>query len=194
MDPAKSLPTKYTLPVALGANASFVARAVDTDIKHLQIVLKRAADHKGTAFVEIYQNCNVFNDLTFIDVTGKNVKADRQLVLEHGKPLVFGKDRNRGVRMTNRGMPEVVEVGDGPGLVPESELPVHDETISNPSYAFMLSHLTYPNFPEPMGVLRALDEPTYDQVVVDQGQLARERADGTDLETLWKMGDTWEVS
>ena len=179
------------LAVVLGANASFVARAVDTDVKHLQTILRRADAHEGTAFIEIYQNCNVFNDLTFINVTGKDVKADRQLVLEQGKPLVFGKDRNKGIRMSSSGAPEIVTVGDGPGEVPESELPIHDETIRNPSYAFMLSHLVYPDFPEPVGVLRAVEQPTYDSVVRNQEQVAIDKGQGGDIESLWHSGDTW---
>jgi 2-oxoglutarate ferredoxin oxidoreductase subunit beta len=181
------------LSVALGASARFVARAVDTDIGHLQEVIKRAAAYEGCAFVEIFQNCNVFNDLTFINVTAKDVKDERQMVLEHGKPLLFGKDRNKGIRLSKEGEPEVVEVGDGPGKVPVSELPVHDETRPNPGYAFMLAQLDYPSFPVPVGVLRALDSTTYDAVVHQQAEQARARAKATDVESLWNQGDVWDV-
>ena len=179
------------LSVALGAGASFVARTVDTDVKHLQQTLKRAAAHRGTAFIEIYQNCNVFNDLTFINVTGKKVKADRQLVLEHGQPLVFGKDKNRAIRAQSNGVLEVVEVGDGPGQVPLSEVPVHDERNVSAGYAFALAQLDYPDFPAPVGVLRAIENTTYEATIRGQEDLAKERVDSTSLEYLWGMGDTW---
>jgi len=180
------------LSVVLGANASFVARAVDTDVKHLQAILKRAAAHKGTAFVEIYQNCNVFNDLTFANVTAKDVRADRQLMLEQGEPLVFGKDKDKGIRLTKSGLPEVVEVGDGAGQVSVDQLPVHDEK-ANRSYPFMLSQLEFPDYPVPMGVLRSVDAPTYDEVVRAQEDVARKRIDKHDIEALWNMGETWEA-
>jgi 2-oxoglutarate ferredoxin oxidoreductase subunit beta len=181
------------LTVAIGAGASFVARCVDTDVKQLQETLRRAAAHKGTAFVEIYQNCNVFNDLVFINVTGKDVKADRQLLLEQGAPLVFGKERNRAIRMQPNGVPEIVSVGDGDGQVALSDLPTHDETIGGPGYAFNLAQLEHPEFPVPMGVLRCIESPTYDQMVADQTKLAKSQATATDIEALWNMGDTWDA-
>ncbi len=182
------------LSVALGAGATFVARAVDTDVKHLQDMVKRAAAFKGTAFIEIFQNCNVFNDLTFINVTAKEVKDDRQVVLEQGKPLLFGKNKDKGIRMTNSGVPEVVEVGEGPGKVPVDAITVHDETRANPAYAFMLSQLEYPHFPVPVGVLRAIEAPCYDTVVRAQETEAIQRSKTPgDIEALWGQGDTWTV-
>ncbi|MEQ9320132.1 MAG: 2-oxoacid:ferredoxin oxidoreductase subunit beta [Polyangiaceae bacterium] len=182
------------LSVVLGAQATFVARAVDTDVKHLQEMLKRAAAHEGTAFIEIYQNCNVFNDLTFIDVTAKDVKADRQIVLEHGQPLVFGKNKDKGLVFSKQGVPEVVEVGDGPGQVKLEDLPVHDETKKNPGYAFQMAQLDYPDFPVPVGVLRAVEAPTLESMLRGQEDQAKERnPKHGDIESLWNMGDTWEV-
>jgi 2-oxoglutarate ferredoxin oxidoreductase subunit beta len=182
------------LSIALGAGASFVARAVDTDVKHLQAMLKRAAAFEGTAFIEIFQNCNVFNDLAFINVTGKDVKADQQVVLEQGKPLVFGQNNDKGIRLSKSGMPEVVDIGEGPGKVGLEELAVHDEERPNPAYAFMLSQLVHPNYPTPVGVLRAVDRPRYDAVARAQEETARQRAkNGTGIEALWRMGETWTV-
>ncbi len=181
------------LSVVLGTGCSFVARSVDTDVGHLQEVLKRAAAHHGTAFVEIYQNCNVFNDLAFEHLTAKDVKAERQLTLEHGKPLLFGKDKNRALRMKSNGTPEIVEVGDGPGQVALPELPTHDETFTNAGYAFMLSQLDYPTFPIPMGVLRAVEQPSFEAVVRSQEKLAKSKAGeaAKNIESLWRQGDTW---
>ena len=182
------------LSIALGANATFVARTVDTDVKHLQAMLKRAAAFRGTAFIEIFQNCNVFNDLTFINVTGKDVKADRQLMLDQGQPLVFGREKDRGIRLGKSGVPEVVEVGDGDGQASLDELTVHDETRMNPAYAFMLSQLEYPDYPTPMGVLRCIEAAAYDDVVRSQEDEAKKRAPKhDDIESLWSMGDTWEA-
>ena len=182
------------LSVALGAEATFVARTVDTDVQHLQAVLRRAAHHEGTAFVEIYQNCNVFNDDAFVYMTDKSIKADRQIVLEHGKPLIFGKERNKGIRMAANFSPEVVDVGEGPGKVPLEQVTVHDERIQNPAYAFMLSRLDYPDFPVPVGVLRAVDKPAYEQAIVHQYEHQVAVRGKGDLEKLLRAGETWMIN
>ena len=176
------------LSVAIGAEATFVARSIDIDSAHLQYVLRRAAEHKGTAFVEIYQNCNVFNDGTWESVINKDVRSDRLLVLEHGKPLVFGKERKKGIRMRPDMSPEVVEIdGDTSGLL------VHDERRQQEGYHFMLSRLTSPDFPEPVGVLRAVQVPTYDGLVAEQGRAAVEQRGEGSLEKLLHSGETWVV-
>ncbi|MGH9364705.1 MAG: 2-oxoacid:ferredoxin oxidoreductase subunit beta [Thermoanaerobaculia bacterium] len=177
------------LSVAIGAEATFVARSIDIDSTHLQQVLRRAAEHKGTAFVEIYQNCNVFNDGAWESVTDKASKSDRLLVLEHGKPLIFGKERKRGIRMRPDMSPEVIEIdGDTSGLL------IHDETRPQEGYHFMLSRLTAPEFPQPVGVLRAVREPTYDELVTEQGRVAVEQRGDGDLVKLLHSGETWVVS
>src|SRR5574337_1287347 len=177
------------LSVAIGSAATFVARSIDIDSPHLQYVLRRAADHKGTAFVELYQNCNVFNDGTWQSVTDKYVRSDRLLILEHGKPLVFGKERKKGIRMRPDMSPEIVEIDDN-----TSGLLVHDETGRNEGYHFMLSRLASPEFPEPIGVLRAIREPTYEELMAEQGHaVIRQRGTGT-LEKLLHAGETWTVS
>jgi len=102
----------HPLSVAIGCEATFVARTIDVNIKHLGYVLKRAAEHKGTAFIEVYQNCPVFNDGAFDYATNRDTKADTVIELEHGKPLVFGKDREKGIRLNGLN-PEVVELGKG---------------------------------------------------------------------------------
>ena len=180
------------LSVALGAEATFVARTLDTDVQHLQKTLLAAAAHKGTAFIEIYQNCNVFNDEAFVYVTDKSVKSDRALVLEAGKPLVFGKGRDKGIRMRPDFQPEVVAIGDGPGQVPLSELPLHQPEVDNPAYAFMLSRMDYPDFPVPIGVYRAVRHPTYEELAAVQEQKAKVRGD--DMNQLLRAGDTWTIA
>jgi 2-oxoglutarate ferredoxin oxidoreductase subunit beta len=175
-----------TLALALGAGATFVARSVDVEAKHLAEVLRRAHTHRGASFVEILQNCNVFNDGAFDDLTDKARKSDHTLVLEHGKPLIFGRERDRGIRLHGF-VPEVVHLGDG---VPESDLLVHDER--DPTVAAFLSRLGPPGFPTPLGVLYAVDRPCYDEAVNAQITAAKERAPA-DLGALLRRGDTWVV-
>jgi 2-oxoglutarate/2-oxoacid ferredoxin oxidoreductase subunit beta len=178
------------LSVAIGAEATFVARTIDTDTKHLIATLERAAAHKGTAFIEVYQNCNVYNDGAFAYLTEREVHDDRTLYLEHGKPMLFGKERNRGIRL--RGLdPEIVTLG--ANGVSEDDILRHDETRPVASLAYVLSRLDYPDFPVPVGVLRAVERPTYDGIVEEQEALAIERSGHGDLDKMFNSGDTWVV-
>jgi 2-oxoglutarate/2-oxoacid ferredoxin oxidoreductase subunit beta len=177
------------LALALGAGATFVARAVDTDLPNLQAVLARAAQHKGTAFVEILQNCIVFNDGAYDTLTDKQTRADARIVLEHGKPLVFGKERQRGIRL-NGLSPEVVELGNG---ISEADLMVHDESAANSALAFLLAQLEAPDFPVPLGVFRSLDMPTYQQRNAEQAEQARQAKGNGKLASLLNSGDTWTI-
>jgi len=175
------------ISVALGAEGTFVARTVDVEAKHLQEVVKRAYEHRGTSFVEILQNCNIFNDGAFSALTEKETKADSQLVLEHGKPLVFGKDRDRGIRVRGHSL-EVVHLGNG---VTEADLVVHDETDAG--LTFLLSLMAPPQFPTPIGVFRAVERPTYESAFVEQVESAKRRTGDGSLEQLLNRGDTWVV-
>src|SRR5688572_13905077 len=174
---------------AIGSEASFVARSVDVDIKHLTYVLERAAKHKGTAFVEIYQDCNVFNSGAFLYASDRDVKADNVVYLEHGKPLVFGKEGKKGIRLNNM-RPEVVELGKG---VTVDDLLFHDEKAPDPAAAFLLARMRHPDYPEPLGVFRAVDRPIYDQAVNAQIDAAVAKQGEGDLDTLFNSGDTWTV-
>lgn len=178
------------LCVALAAEATFVARAIDTDIAHLGSVLRRAANHKGASFVEIYQNCIIFNDGAFDEFTEKKVRADRTVLLEHGKPLIFGRNRDKGIRL-NGIRPEIVELGNG---ITEKDLLVHDENAPEPTLAFFLTQMQYPDFPVPLGVFRAVEKPTYERLMEEQIATAQARKGVGDLEALLKSGDTWTVS
>ena len=181
----------HPLSIAIGAEASFVARSIDVNIKHLGQVLKRAADHRGTAFVEVYQNCNVFNDGAWNYATDRQAKADNVLELEHGKPLIFGKNREKGIRLNGLD-PEVVELGKG---VTEDDLLFHDEKAAEPSLAYLLSRLRHEDgFPEPIGVFRAVDRPRYDDELNQQVEAARQQHGEGDLNELYNSGDTWTVS
>jgi 2-oxoglutarate ferredoxin oxidoreductase subunit beta len=177
------------LALALAAEATFVARTVDVDVDHLAATLKRAGEHRGAAFVEVYQNCNIFNDGVFEYATDKVVKADNLLYLEHGKPLVFGQDQTRGIRL--RGLaPEIVTLGNG---TTADQLLVHDEGAEEPYLAFLLSRMSFPAFPECVGVLRSVQRPTYDKLVFDEiAEATRLEGEG-DLDELLAGEETWEV-
>jgi len=177
--------------VALGAGATFVARTVDVEPVHLQSVIRRAAEHRGAAFVEIYQNCNVFNDGAFTYMTEKATKADAQMIVENGKPLRFGKGKEFGIRL--KGLePEVVKIGEN-GIT-ESDLLVWDEKIPNPGLAFLLAHLLPPKFPTPIGVFRSVEAPAYEEMAVEQERLAVEKRGVGELQKLLKSGEVWTVS
>src|SRR5512140_326367 len=152
--------------VALGAGATFVARAVDTEAQLLASILRRAAAHRGTAFIEILQNCPVFNDGAHEYLTDKATKVDRVLVAEHGKPLLFGKDKKMGIRVGAGFEPEVVKVGDGPGETPLSQVAVHDETSG--ALASILAQMHGPELPTVIGVIRAVRQPTLSEVIGQQ--------------------------
>ena len=175
------------ITVALGASATFVARTVDVEQKHLGETLKRAHAHRGAAFVEILQNCNIFNDGAFNDLSDKAIKADHQLVLENGKPLIFGKNRDRGIRMNGQ-RAEVVALGNG---VTEKDLVVHDE--SNLALAFMLANFEAP-MPAPVGVFYATSRPTYDSAMNAQLADAKAKMGVGDVSALLKRGDVWTVN
>ena len=178
------------LAVALGAEATFVARSLDVDPHHMVDMLKATYDHKGASFLEIYQNCNIYNDGAFDDFTAKDVRADRMLYLKSGEPMVFGKNNDKGIRL-NGLKPEVVELGkDG---ITEKDLLVHDETLEDPTIAFMLSRMDYPDYPVPVGVIRAVQRPTYNDLLEQQIATAISTQGEGDLEALFRQGDIWEV-
>jgi 2-oxoglutarate/2-oxoacid ferredoxin oxidoreductase subunit beta len=179
------------LALALGANATFVARSVDVFQAHLKPTLKRVAAHKGTAFTEILQNCNIFNDGAWDQIAEKDVRDDQVLFLEHGKPLIFGKTKNKGIRQNGFDI-EVVTIGEGG--VTEADLLVHNEQHPSPAYAFMLASMdSRPGFPTPVGVLRAIDAPNYETLVNAQVQQVIEQKGRGDLAKLLRGGETWEV-
>jgi 2-oxoglutarate ferredoxin oxidoreductase subunit beta len=178
------------LSLALGAGATFVARSVDIFQTHLRDTLRRAAQHQGTAYIEIYQNCNIFNDKAFTYMTDKEAKDENVLYLEHGQPLVFGKNKDKGIRMRGTQM-EVVQLGDGVG--PE-DCVIWDETLENPATAFLAANLLPPEFPTALGVFRNVAHPSYEERVVGQIQAETDRMGVGKLEDLLKSGDTWAVT
>jgi len=177
------------LSVSIGAEATFVARAIDVKVKQLADVLDRAARHKGTSFVEVYQNCAIFNDMAFEYSTGKETKDETTVYLEHNRPLIFGKHRDKGIRLNGLD-PEVVTLGDG---ITEDDLLFHDEQAPEPSLAYLLSRMHYPDFPEPIGVFRCVEKPTYEDLVFKQRDDAVEAKGPGTLEELFREGETWQI-
>lgn len=174
---------------ALGAGATFIARASDTDAKLLANVLEQAYRHEGAVFIEILQNCPVFNDGVWESV--KDDPAGKQIVLAEGKPLLFAGG-SKGIRLGAGMVPEIVEVGDAPGQVPEKDLLVHREHCSR-NYAHLLAELVHPSFPMPMGILFREDKPTYNAMAKAQIDDALAKQGVGDLEKLMYSGMVWEV-
>ena len=176
------------ISIAIAAEATFVARSIDTNIKHLVATLKRAAEHKGTSFVEVYQNCNVFNDGTWDYAKNKDTKADCTVELEHGKPLIFSGG-TKGIRL-NGFEPEVVKLD---GNVAQDDLLFHDENAASPQLAFLLSRMRHPEFPEPIGVFRDVQRATYDDLINAQIADAKAEKNDGELADLFAGGETWTV-
>ena len=176
------------LTLALGAGATYVARTIDRESKHMQAMISRSYGHKGTSFLEIYQNCNIFNDGAFGSMTDKETKADSVLWLENGQPMVFGKEKNRGIRLDGN-TPMIVEIGDKWSL---DDVLVHNE--SDYVIASLLSNLTYQSdFPDPIGVLYAIDSPTYEELMMEQINNAIGKKGSTSVQDILNAGDTWVV-
>jgi 2-oxoglutarate ferredoxin oxidoreductase subunit beta len=189
--PFGSLDTPFNpVSLALGAEATFVARTHDMDRAHMQETFRRAHEHNGAAFVEVLQNCNVFNDGAFEQVTGRAQREEMLIDLHHGQAIRFGADGHLGVVMDAQGRLRIVEVAD----VGEDALLVHDEQRDNPDLAFALSRLSRgPYEPTPVGVFRAVERPDYGSLVDAQLLDAQIRKGPGDLEALLHSGTTWTV-
>lgn len=175
--------------LALGAEASFVARTIDMDRPHTQAVLEAAQAHAGSAFIEIYQNCNVFNDKAFIQLTGKQERRENRIDLEAGKPVTFGPDGRHAVVLRG-GEAAIVNTAD----VSAAEILVHDPTRADPSVAFALSRLSHgPYGPTPIGVFRSISRPTYESVMAKQVIDARSKQSAGDLGALVRSHGSWTV-
>ena len=179
----------HPVMVAIGASGTFVARTMDRDPKHLQQMIKRAHDHHGCAFIEIYQNCNVFNDGAFFQFTDKQTRDDNVVYLEHGKPLVFGKDRDKAIRLDGF-KPVVISLKDGQHSIDDAH--VYDE--HDVSLAFIAASMVDdPELPRPMGVFLAIERPSYEEEMEKQLAFAAKTHGEADLEKLLNSGNTWAI-
>ena len=173
---------------AIAAEATWVARSVDADAKHLAKMLKAMADHDGVSFLEVYQNCIIFNDKAFEDFAAKKVRDEQMVYLEHGQPLRFGKDKEWGIRLDGL-TTHKVKVGEGG--VTEDELLVYDS--SNPSMAYLLANLEYPEFPVPVGVFLDVQRDIYEQSLEAQVAAAKSEPGAGDINALLAGSNTWTV-
>ncbi len=179
--------------LALGAHASFVARTMDRDTKHLQAMIRRAYEHKGTSFVEVYQNCPVFNDGTFEIFTDKGTKKEETIYVEHGKPLMFGQENEKGIRFDGL-IPRIVSMSDG--TVSADDLWIHDEgdkTKANILARFLDDPHTADHFPRAFGVFYVDERPTYDEEMKKQLQYVAEKKGRPSLDKILSGDKTWEI-
>ena len=177
------------ISVALAAEATFIARSVDSQVKHLADTLHRAALHRGTSVVEVYQNCNVINDGAWNYAKDRATREDTTIELEHGKPMIFGKDRNKGIRL-NGFQPEIVDLSSG---VSQDDLLFHDEKADS-TLVHVLAKMRYPHFPEPIGVFRDVETEVFEDQVRGQIDSAVAKRGVGDLNKLFNSGDTWDVA
>jgi 2-oxoglutarate ferredoxin oxidoreductase subunit beta len=174
---------------AIASEATFVARAIATDTANLRQILLRAARHRGSAFVEILQNCNVFNDGAFDSFATSAVRSERCIFLEHGQPLTFGAKGDRAISL-RAGHPEIVSVADHP----ETRLLKFKEDSAHPGVAYMLSQLNEQDFPVPMGVFRCVEKELYGEALDAQVERAVRRLGEGDYHDYIRSGETWDVS
>ena len=177
------------LCIAIAAEATFIARTVDTDPRHMGQVLARAAEHKGVSFVEIYQNCVIFNKDTHVPITGRENREDRALYLEDGKPLIFGKNKDKAIVLDGF-KTKIVELA---AVRDQSNLLIHRENEPSPNYAYLLTQMEYPAMPVPFGVFRCIEKPTYDEMLNDQVRMSIEKKGKGDLEKILYTDDVWTV-
>ena len=176
--------------LALGSQATFVARTIDRNPKHIQSILRSAYEHKGTSFVEIYQNCNIFNDGAYENLTNKEIASDNIIELEHGQPILYGKNHNLGIHL-DCNVPKIINL-DKDNNVSIDDVLVHD--AKDIVIASMLSAFTYDeHFPTPLGIIYAVDAPIYEDLLQDQINLAIEKQGKGDIEALLNSGNIWEV-
>lgn len=176
--------------LVIGSQGSFFARVPDNNVKLMTSVMLEAAKHDGCSVIEVLDNCVIFNDKAHAAITGKDVRDDHQLILEHGQPMIFGKERNKGIRL-NKGKLEVVEIGkDG---ITEKNILVHDAYAQDPGIHLMLAKMQLPKFPVAMGVIRDTPSDTFNQLLEDQIETAQKASNIKCMDDLLNSGDTWEI-
>ena len=179
------------IKLATGSGATFVARSLDRDPKHLQEMITRASKHKGAAFIEVYQNCPIFNDGAFSVLTEKETKPDSVIVLEHGKPLVFGANKEKGIMLDGLN-PVIIDLNDGKHSI--NDCWIHDEFDDNPTRVFLLARFTdLPGYPTPIGIFRQFNKPNYDDDYVHQIEHIKSTKGVGDYKKLMFTSNTWEV-
>ena len=176
--------------LVIGAQGKFFARTIDTNVKLSTKIFIEAGGHEGASVVEVLQNCVIFNDKTFAEISDREVKDDRLIILEHGEPMIFGKNRDKGLVLDGLKL-KVVKIGeDG---ITEKDLLVHVSNENNPGIHTMLANMRWPNYPVALGVIRNVSAPTYDQAMENQIIKVKETSNIKNMDDLFKSGNTWEV-
>jgi len=178
------------ISIALASEATFVARTVDSDPKHMGYVFERAMQHKGTSFIEVYQNCIIFNDKAFAPVTGRETRDDRAVYLEHDKALTFGKKKDRALRIKGY-KPEIVDLTLEKNA---DDLLIHNEKDEDTGYSYFLAQLKYPEMPVPLGVFRAIARPTYEEMLNAQVEDSMKKKGKGSIKDLVYGRETWTVN
>lgn len=174
----------------LGAGSAFFARTIDNDLKHMQETFKLASEHKGTSYIEVLQNCVIFNDKTHQGFAAKPNRPDNTIVLKHGEPMIYGKDNEMGIMLDGL-QPKVVKIGEN-GIT-EKDLLVHDEHMESPVHAQLLAGMRHPEFPVPIGVFRSIDKPCYDEQVCKQLDDVKAKYGTPTMQEVIESADIWEV-
>lgn len=177
--------------LVLGARGSFFARSLDGNLKLSQAIFEEAAKHKGTSMVEVLQNCVIFNNGIHNAITDPNHRADRQLILEHGKPMLFGAEKEKGIVFEN-GKLKAVKIGENG--VKESDILVHNATEMDPTLHMALINMQLPDMPVALGIIRAVPAPVYDIDMEAQIKAVKENRKVTCVDELLNSGNTWEVT
>tara|TARA_B100001758_G_C18395422_1_gene605619 strand:+ start:170 stop:1180 length:1011 start_codon:yes stop_codon:yes gene_type:complete len=180
----------YPSDLAIGAQASFFARVVDTDPKLMQKIFIEAEGHRGTSLIEILQNCVIFNDKTFASITAKEVKKNSQIFLEDGRPMLFGEEMNKGIILNGFKL-EVVTVGEN--NIKEEDILIHNAQEKDPTLHAMLARMRPPEFPAALGIIRAVNRPTFDEGIIRQLKYEKDNAKIRTVDELIKSGETWEI-
>ena len=178
--------------LVIGAKGRFFARTIDGDIKLSVEIFREAAKHEGTSVVEILQNCVIYNNGAYADITAREYKEDRQIVLRDGEPMIFGKERDKGLVLDREHMKlKVVKIGEN-GIT-EKDILVHHSNENNPGLHMMLVNMSWPNYPVAVGIIRNVAAPTYDMAVHAQIQKVKQSSPIKKMDDLLKSGNTWEV-
>ena len=187
--PMGSLDYPFNPPsLALGSSATFVARTIDVEMKHMGTIIKESHLHKGTSFVEIYQNCNIFNDGAFSDLTDKETKYSTQLILEHGQPMLYGKEKNMGLILDG----SQFKAGELGKHYSSDDVLIHD--VEDKNLAFLISEMTYNNkLPVPIGIFYKENKPTYEQMMLNQIKDSINLKGKPNLQSLIDGTETWIV-
>ena len=189
--PLGSLETPFVAgELAIGAKGTFFARTIDTNPKLMTQIFVESSKHKGTTLVEIWQNCVIYNDKTHKEVTGPETKDENQLHLEHGKPMIYGKEQNKGIALNGLKL-EAVTIGEN-GIT-EKDILVHDAHEPDPSMHFMLVGMAPPAMPMALGIIRSVEAPTYDALIAGQARESEKTAVIKNMDELMNSGNTWTV-